>query len=156
MKGKSEIVVKHILSNPMDIKQLMECLEEDNEALRMRCCDAMEKLSRLHPDWFKPYKLMLLKTAKTLTQKEVRWHMAQIIPRLELTNKQIYAAYETFSVYLNDKSSIVKTFAMQALTDLALKEPTLFNETRELIQKLGSNGTPAMRSRSKQLLKVLT
>jgi hypothetical protein len=57
--------------------------------------------------------------------------------------------------YLSDKSSIVKTFAMQALADLAMLDVELRQEVIEKIEALTANGTPAMRSRGKKLLKML-
>ena len=155
MKGNSEKVVERILTNTRELDLLIACLSEDVEAMRMRCCDAMEKISRSHPQWFNRYKSRLLKVAKQEKQKEVRWHLAQIIPRLSLTAGQKYTAYTTFQTYLNDKSSIVKTFAMQALVDLAQQDNSLINETRKTIQVLTKTGTPAMQSRGRQLLKTL-
>lgn len=155
MKGNSEKVVEHILSNAGELDLLIACLDKESEAMRMRCCDAMEKISRSHPQWFNQYKARLLKTAEREEQKEVRWHLAQIIPRLSLTTRQKHTAYTTFQTYLNDKSSIVKTFAMQALVDLAQQDNSLMNETRKTIQVLTRTGTPAMQSRGHQLLKAL-
>ena len=156
MKGNSEKVVARILANNKELDLLITCLDEEGDALRMRCCDAMEKLSRVHPQWFTRYKARLLKAATMSRQKEVRWHLAQIIPRLSLTPSQQRQAYTIFQTYLSDTSSIVKAFAMQALVDLAQLDSSLMNETRKTIQSLTKTGTPAMQSRGRQLLKCLT
>lgn len=152
MKGASEEVVARICTRPGEMAQLIDCLSESEPALLMRCCDALEKLSRQHIDWLRPYKNDLIKISQSNVQKEVRWHMAQIIPRLDLSTKQAAKAYDVFLIYLNDKSSIVKTFALQALTDLALSHDLHVIETRDMIKKLGKTGTPAMQSRSRKLL----
>ena len=57
--------------------------------------------------------------------------------------------------YLDDKSSIVRTFAMQSLTDIAMQESKYVNKVRKLIKNLMRNGTPAMKSRGKKLLVIL-
>lgn len=155
MKGASEEVVVQISRNPQEISLLIECLGESEPALLMRCCDALEKLSRQHVAWLKPFKNQLIKICQTATQKEVRWHMAQIIPRLELSAKQAAVAYDIFLIYLDDRSSIVKTFALQALTDLAIGYGLHLEETRDMIKTLGQKGTPAMRSRSRKLMEQL-
>ena len=57
--------------------------------------------------------------------------------------------------YLKDKSSIVKTFSMQALTDIALQDGSYVDEVQKLIAHLIAEGTPAMKSRGKKLLVTL-
>jgi len=54
--------------------------------------------------------------------------------------------------YLADESSIVKTFGMQALADLAEQDTSLLDQVVPLIERLSKTGTPAMRSRGRRLL----
>jgi hypothetical protein len=55
--------------------------------------------------------------------------------------------------YLDDRSSIVKTFALQALFDLTRVDPSLRESTRALLEGAVSTGTAAMKARSRKLLK---
>src|SRR5260370_27140346 len=57
--------------------------------------------------------------------------------------------------YLEDKSSMVKTFSMQALADLAAQDEQLLEQVAPLIERLTRTGTPAMKSRGRKLLKQL-
>lgn len=57
--------------------------------------------------------------------------------------------------YLKDQSSIVRTFSMQALTDLAEKDARLRATVTPVIERLTATGTPAMRSRGRRLLRHL-
>jgi hypothetical protein len=61
-------------------------------------------------------------------------------------------ATEIFFEYLNDKSKIVVTFAMQALADLAIKKPDITARVIRVIEKLIQTGSPAIQSRGKKLL----
>jgi hypothetical protein len=81
--------------------------------------------------------------------------VCQLLPRLELTAEERQVVINILEGYLNDKSSIVKTFAMQALADLAMEEVGLRQEIIGKIEALTASGTPAMRSRGKKLLKKL-
>jgi hypothetical protein len=54
--------------------------------------------------------------------------------------------------YLADGSSIVKTFSMQALADLAEQDESLLDQVTPIIERLTRTGTPAMRSRARRLL----
>jgi len=56
---------------------------------------------------------------------------------------------------LEDRSSIVKTSAMQALADLARRDRALLPEVLDLLRIHARSGTPAMRARGRMLLKIL-
>jgi hypothetical protein len=77
-----------------------------------------------------------------------------ILPRLQLTASECRRV-AILQSYLADKSSIVKTFAMQGLIDLtgqcASSRPTVI----DLIRTLTRTGTPAMRARGRKLLQKL-
>jgi hypothetical protein len=89
------------------------------------------------------------------TQQELRWHLAQMIPRLHLSKKDRVRAASVFRLYLGDQSSIVKTSAMQAMADLASTDDDLVPEVKELLIKLTEVGTAAMRARGRKLLRQL-
>jgi hypothetical protein len=91
-----------------------------------------------------------------ISQQEVRWHVAQMLPRLGLSEAEQAQAVEILLDYLNDKSKIVKTFAMQALADLAEREAKLRPQVSKLLAKLTETGSPAMKSRGRKLLDRLS
>ena len=105
-------------------------------------------MERLSP----PFKSQLIKLAARATQQELQWHLTQVLPRLELSRKDSVIVVEVFRRYLQDKSRIVKTFAMQGLTDLAKQDPRLTNSIRPLISSLTRTGSPSMKSRGRKLL----
>lgn len=88
-------------------------------------------------------------------QQELRWHLAQIVPRLELTRAERQRAAAALREYMSDRISIVKTFALQALADLAETDESLRAEVLELIRGATKTGTPAMRARGRMLLKKM-
>jgi hypothetical protein len=85
-------------------------------------------------------------------RKEVRWHTAQILPRLILTTMERKKVFALLLDYLNDKSRIVKTFTMQALADIALQDNAYLDEVQDIWSQLTKIGNPAMKSRGKKLL----
>lgn len=78
-----------------------------------------------------------------------------MIPRLELTTRQRAAAADIFFEYLRDRSSIVRTWAMDALARLAQGDADLRKRVVPLIEDLTETGTPAMRARGRKLLQHL-
>ena len=121
----------------------------------MRAADAIEKITITRPDLLAPYKRKILTLAARETQIEVRWHIALLLPRLPLTARERAAAIDVLFDYLRDRSSIVKTHAMQGLADLVLKHPELKSQIVPVIAELTEIGTAAMRARGRKLLPLL-
>ncbi len=153
--GRSEEVVRDVEQHPALFGDLFAGLLAEDPVVRLRTADAIEKITREHPELLQPWKRQLLDAVSTSKEKEVRWHVAQILPRLQLTARERKAAVDILMGYLEDESSIVKTFSMQALADLAGQDDGLLAQVRPLIERLTRTGTPAMRARGRKLLKQL-
>lgn len=153
--GNVSEVVAAVRKKPDLFKDLATGLFDEDPVVRMRAADAMEKISAENPQLLQPYKTELIRLARQTQQQELRWHTAQMIPRLKLTPKEEVAVTNIFFDYLNDKSKIVVTFAMQALSDLALKKGTASARIIRAIEELMRIGSPAIQSRGKKLLPKL-
>lgn len=153
--GKSEEVIKLVLNNPDMFDSVVNSIFSDKPATRMRASDAVEKLTIEHPEWLKPYKKLFFSNIAEINQKEVRWHVAQILPRFNLTSREREKVFNLMLNYLEDKSQIVKTFAMQALTDIAMQDKSYVKRVRPIVLNLMRNGAPSQQSRGKKLLKDL-
>jgi len=124
----------------------------DEPVIRMRAADAAEKISCAKPELLQPFKAELLGLAQESTQQEVRWHLALMLPRLRLTSPERRSAVARLQEYLQDRSSIVKTLALQGLSDLARDDEQLQPEVLELIAQASRTGTAAMKARARKLL----
>ncbi|MBV8205885.1 MAG: hypothetical protein JO041_03755 [Acidobacteria bacterium] len=133
-------------------RELMKGMWSEDAVIRMRAADAAEKASRSNARLLAPFKAELLGLMREERQQEVRWHLAAMVPRLNLSRRECGAAWAAFREYLDDRSSIVRTFALQALHELALRHPPLRDETLELLQSAVRSGTPAMKARARRLL----
>ena len=103
-----------------------------------------------------PYKNSLLKSLAKVDQTEVRWHVAPMLARLPFSKLEQAAVIDVLTGYMNDRSSIVKAMAMQALFDLAERYAALQPVAIFHIRKLVVPGTPAMKARGEKLLDQLT
>lgn len=150
--GRSAEIVAEVLANPELFDVVFQGMAAPDPVVRMRCADVVEKATRNHPDWLAPYTTPLLTDLASSPQAEVRWHVAQLIPRLPLDPDQRAMAVALLSGFLTDDSRIVKTSAMQALADLALQDSDLRPAVINQLEVLTRTGSPAMRSRGRQLL----
>lgn len=151
-----EEAVSLVLKDSSLFPILIDGLINDSELIAMRSADAIEKLTSDNHGWLQPHKNTLMKLIKNANQQEVRWHLCQIIPRLSLSLKERIALTEEFKVYLTDTSRIVVTFALQAMVDLANEDEKMRSEVVPIIKKMMKDGSPAIQSRGKKLLKQLT
>jgi hypothetical protein len=120
--GKSNEVVKAVLANPRLVDSVFSGLLEADPLVRMRAADAIEKISRRRPELLQKFKRTLLDRIALIKQQEVQWHIAQIIPRLELSESDMVKVKKLLYKYLKTTSSnIVRVMTLQALADLALQ-----------------------------------
>ncbi len=118
----------------------------------MRAADAIQKIIELEPSIVKKYKNEILHKISKIDQQEVCWHVAQLIPHLGLTKAETIIAFKFLNDYLSDKSKIVRTFSLLAVTDLSDINSSLKPEVIKIIKQQMRKGNPAILSRGKKLL----
>jgi HEAT repeat protein len=153
--GQSNQIAALVLKRSALFGHLVRGLRAPDPVVRMRAADAAEKVSLERPDLLVSFKTELLRLLETATEQELRWHLAQIVPRLPLTRRDRLRAFSAFQSYLQDRSSIVRTCAMQALADLASSDTGLLRQVVKLLRKHTENGTAAMKARGRKLLHQL-
>lgn len=151
--GRADEVAAQVIGDPAQFPALLACFDDPDALIRMRAADAAEKVSRAIPGVLQRYKGALLDYLREAQQQELRWHLALMIPRLRMTSSERREVAECLEIYLGDRSSIVKTCAMQALAELADADLQLRAGIVETLRALTRTGTPAMRARGKKLLR---
>jgi HEAT repeat protein len=144
--------VEQALQHPDLLPVLVECLFDDDAAVRMRAADALEKFSQLRCRELQRYTAVLLSLFEETEQQELRWHLAVILPRLRLSSAECLRASEALQACMEARSSIVRTFALQGLFDLTVQQPSLRPLVLDLLRSAERSGTPAMKARSRRLL----
>jgi HEAT repeat protein len=151
--GLSNDIAKLVMQQPERFHELIECLWNENLVVRVRAADAAEKVSAEKPRLLDRYKSELLGLLAEAEQIELRWHLALMVPRLRLSVTERHRAAAALQRYLDDRSSIVRTFALQGLADLARNDLALQSKVKQLLEAALQSGTPAMKARARKLLK---
>jgi len=154
--GRVPEVVQQVLADPAIFPALFEGMAHPDPVVRMRAADAVEKITAARPDLLQPFTERLIGQVAKSDQQEVRWHVAQMLPRLELAENETATSVGILRGYLHDQSKIVKTFAMQALADFAERDAALRPEVMRLLEELTRTGSPAMASRGRKLQQRLS
>lgn len=151
--GRADEVAASVLDGSMEVDGLFEAMFDDDAIVRMRAADALEKVSAQRPEWLHPFRERWLARLPDVRQMEVRWHTAQMLPRLRLTPRQLHAVAVPWLVNaLCDRSRIVQVCALQALADLAESNETLRRRVMLLAGKAEHCGGPALKVRSRRIL----
>lgn len=151
--GRADQVVAMVSENHGLFPNLIAGLASTDPLVRMRAADAVEKVTRKHGQLLQAHKKKLLRLLAEAQEQELRWHLAVMVPRLVLKSKERRAVISSLKRYMEDRSSIVKTCALQGLGDLAQHEPGI--RLMSILREATRSGTPAMKARSRKLLKRL-
>jgi hypothetical protein len=152
MIGRAGQVAAMVSKEPKLFPELIAGLWSEDGLVRMRAADAAEKVTRENGELLRPYKKELLGLLAEATEQELRWHLAAMVPRLAMNEKEKQFVVSSLNRYLEDRSSIVKTFALQGLADLAQDDPGVRPGVIETLREATRSGTPAMKARSRKLL----
>jgi hypothetical protein len=153
--GRSDQVAAMVSGDRKLFAKLLAGLCCAEPLVPMRAADAAEKVTRKHREFLQPYKDQLLGLMVEAQEQELRWHLAVLAPRRELNARERQVAISSLHRYLEDHSSIVKTFALQGLVDIARNEPDIRPKVIDILHQATRDGTPAMKARSRKLLRQL-
>ena len=157
--GRVPEIAEWIGDLPRRIPSLIELMWDDDPGVASRAADVLERVSR----WasagmmraIAEFKEPLIGLMAESTLPKVRWNLALTLPRLKLTVTECRRVASTVEGWLDDPSSIVKTSALHALADLTRQDGSLRTTVEDLLRMAERTGTPAMRARSRILLKAL-
>lgn len=152
--GNSKAVAKRVLAHPELLPELLEAFDSQDRVLISRAADALEIVASAQPHLIHPYKRFVLDMLARFEYWEVREHVCLMLPLLPLTAEERREAFETVGQWLCSKSSIVRTFSLQTMYDLAQMDSSLLDEAMLHLEHALTHGTPAMRARARILLGV--
>jgi len=153
--GRARQVAELVLAKPRKVGQLIECLWDEDEGVACRAADALERATFHRPKLAQAWKESLIGLMAEAGVNKLRWNLALLVPRLELSVTEARRTAAALRSYLDDRGSIVKTAAMHGLTALTRHDPELTPEVLDMLRILSRSGTPAMRARGRILLKQI-
>lgn len=154
--GDATGVADEVAADPARLPELVECVFSPSAGVRMRAADALERVSRVVPRALDAFIDRLLTDVAAIEQAEVRWHVAQILPRLALDEAQRWRAAALMVQWFRDaESRIVRTSALQAMVDLAENDAGLRELSAEMMRAALRSGVPSLAARARRILNPL-
>jgi hypothetical protein len=153
----SNAVVKDV-NGQVDFDALFTLIFHHERMLVMRAADAVEKITRVNPQFLKPHKVQLMSLLTSAVNKELKWHVAQLVPRLDLVEAETQEVWSILSYWSKNpnESKIVRVNALQGLYEMTQRFSFLKKDLEETIHALEKEPIPSLRARIKKLKKELS
>lgn len=150
--GRNSMIVRRV-QDQQTFDELFTLLFHHERPIVMRAADAVEKVTVKHPEWLQPHKGQLMSVLKSADNKELKWHLAQLVPRLELNKDEIADVQHILNYWALNKneSKIVRVNALQGLSDLAHGHPELREEFTKTLTTLEHEPIPSIQARIRKL-----
>lgn len=124
--------------------------------LVMRAADAIEKITAKNASYLKPHKAQLLSVLKSADHKELKWHIAQLVGRMDLDKKELRDVQYTLTYWARNKneSKIVRVNSLQGLFDLARSHLEVRGNVQETMALMEHEMIPSIQARIRKLKKI--
>ncbi len=119
----------------------------------MRAADVIEKITRRHDAWLRPYTREVIRLMERAQHKELKWHLAQLSSRLMLSTSDLALVWKNLSAWCLDasESRIVRVNSLQALWELQTRGPGLHAKLRRILKKMGDENIPSIQARIRKI-----
>lgn len=154
--GRTEEVVRIVLHNRRRLPELFNALRSDDEWIRMRAGDALEKVCRERPEWFVPYFDRLVGEVAAIEQPSVQWHVAQMLGKMRLSPEHYRRSKQVLKRnFEHSRDWIVLNVTMEQLFDWAAEDPALRRWLKPRLRNLTEDPRNSVRKRATKLLAAL-
>jgi hypothetical protein len=151
--GRTEEIVQLVLKNPPRVGELFECLFSDDEIVRMRGSDALEKVCRQRPDLLTPFTERLLREVSKIEQPSVQWHLAQMLSELPLHGEHRRRAIAILRRNLSRYDDwIVTNLTLEALATFARQSTGMRKSFSRLLRQYMRSQHKSVAKRASKLL----
>ena len=154
--GKSKAVISGIRKQN-DFDLLFEHIFHKDRIVVMRAADIIEKVTINNPQFLSKHKLAIIALSETDMNKELKWHLAQLIPRLALDKTELGKVWSILTKWVKDKSDsrIVRVNAIQGLFELSKKEDELIKDLKLTMLEVEAENIPSINARTRIIRKQL-
>src|SRR5688572_12391768 len=151
-------VVVNSIHDQHTFDELFSLVFHHERTLVMRAIDAVEKVTLKHPEFLISHKSQLLEVLNSADHKELKWHIAQLIPRVDLTVAELKNVWYKLAYWSLNKteSKIVRVNGLQGLFDLSKVNSELKDDLEKIISTMEHEMTPSIQARIRKLKSTKT
>ncbi len=153
--GRSNDLVK-LVRTQADFDRLFDFLFLSDLLKVMRAADAIEKITAKQPSYLLPHSYKLLSLFKVAENKELKWHLAQLIPRINMKDAELADVWTILCNWAASpaESRIVRVNALQALAGLSKGKQQYLEKFKQLVDMISKENIPSLNARISRLEKI--
>lgn len=155
--GKVNSVINKIYSQK-SFDALFTFLFHKDRIRVMRAADAIEKITRGNPHYLSGHKREIIDLCNSASDKELKWHLALLLPRLYLQDKEFKKAWQTLTAWVKDRSNsrIVRVNSIQGLFEMKKQNRNMEQDFNRIVVQLQKENIPSIKARIKIITKAKT
>ena len=154
-EGAAYDVAAAVTRHPDLFDELFECLLSEDVGISKRAAMALEAVSVKLPELFAPYVDILLTELESDRFWHLRFRLCLIVPHIKLNPHEFKRAVSLFQQLAEHPQNALAVNAIDALSQLALRDDELREETLWLVEHKLRTGTKAMKIRCQVMLPLL-
>jgi hypothetical protein len=133
---------------------LIDAMRSTDRLLAARSAEAADKASAANPALLEAHKADLLGRLAQIEQREIRWHVAQMLPRLRLEDDERERAVALVVGWLEgrDGGAMAVAGGFESLAVLADDDPRLVETIKPVLERHANDGPSAIRARARSVL----
>lgn len=150
--GKSNLVIAKI-ENQNDFDDLFRLLFHNDRIIVMRAADAIEKITISNSKYLAKYKKNIIDLCYVAKDKELKWHLALLIPRLKLVNGEFDKGWNILLKWAKDStdSRIVRVNSIEALSQMAKHNNKYEKDLSLILSELRKENIPSINARIRRI-----
>jgi HEAT repeat protein len=153
--GRASEVTDEVIRNPSLLPQLVEGLDDPDDAIRGRTAHALERISRTRQDILKALMPRFIKLAAEDKVPMVRWHLAMIFGNMAPLKEAADMSTSTLLRLVSDDSVFVKSWAIVSLTLVGRRDKSKRSRIIHKMKAFKDHDSVAIRTKARKALDIL-
>lgn len=147
------------IKSKVDFEKLFPLIFSDKRPVAMRAIDAVEKITRTRTEYLLGHEQQLMQFARTTDNKEIKWHLAQLIPRMTLLPAQLSRAFNLLNYWAGNphESRIVRVNSLEGMYQLCRKSNSkrTMLRLRRAVDKFERSLYPSLAARARKIRRLM-
>jgi len=152
--GKANEIVG-MVNDQTAFDELFKGMTCSDRKVVMRTADAIEKITLKKPDYLQKHKTGLLNLCQRAKDIELKWHLALLVSRLSLTEKETAEIWQLLTTWATDKkaSRIVRVNSLQGLYTILQTHQKLEQDFKRTVNEISKEQIPSINARIRKFEK---
>lgn len=150
--GKADVVIKLAQEDPKLLGEVFDLFLDKDPVVAMRSSYVFMKLSKSNRDLISPFRNLIINNLTKYVQKEVRWHIPQLLLVMDLSDQEKEKSYNTLMNWAEGKDgNIVVYYSLEAAFKIAKDNNHLLANFIPRLKKINKTDAKIVKNRCRKI-----